>query len=280
MGVVLIETSVGVELKTEPELDFLFLLKIFGICFNFNRGIDPKPLSDSDLPSVGVKHCDDLIGWEFELRPEVEPEVEPEVRSCDENWLRQFPIGAQAKTGFGFNTDDVTFWWFIIDDSFWNSCLMTTFVGKLEVEKLLCWTTFGGFLLATVPTVFVIFVPKALPILKKAIFLETCTFLQSNLYNIRPVQIPHNVSALSWSREKWNKNLNDSHAVWIGLYFQNILRYFRWFWTKNSRKIKNYKLSEKFSHIFWWKFCEIFGDFGYFRMSNSRRAIFSISSSN
>ena len=56
MGVVLIETSAGVELKTELELDFRFRLKIFGIWRNFSRGIDPKPLSDSDLPSVGVKH--------------------------------------------------------------------------------------------------------------------------------------------------------------------------------------------------------------------------------
>ena len=59
---VLIDTSGGVELKTEVELDFRFLFKIFGICFNLRRGIDPKPLSDSDLPSVGVRHCDDLIG--------------------------------------------------------------------------------------------------------------------------------------------------------------------------------------------------------------------------
>ena len=239
MGVVLIETSVGVELKTEPELDFLFLLKIFGICLNFNRGIDPKPLSDNDLPSVGVKHCDDLIGWEFEV--EVIPEVEPEVRSCDENWLRQFPIGAQAKTGFGFNTDDVIFWWFIIDDSFWNSCLMTTFVCKLEVDKLLFWTTFGFGLLATVPTVFVIFVPKALPILRIQ-FIE-CSFLDKMKF-YSPIHITHDqfrsftmflgLLEVVLRFVKEHKNLNDSIVMWIGLYFQNILRNFCWFWTKND----------------------------------------------
>ena len=181
MGVVLIETSAGVELKTELELDFRFRLKIFGIWRNFSRGIDPKPLSDSDLPSVGVEHWFVvLIGWEFDRK------FEPEVWSCDENWFRQVPTGAQAKTGFGFNTDDVTVTsfplWFTIDDSFLNSCFIVTFVGKLEVDKLRFWTTFGLGLLATVPTVFVIFVPKALPILRNHFIsiLKKVRFSQKN----------------------------------------------------------------------------------------------------
>ena len=53
IGVVL-DTSAGLIFELDVELDFLFLFKIFGICRSLRRGIDPNPLSDSDLPNVGV----------------------------------------------------------------------------------------------------------------------------------------------------------------------------------------------------------------------------------